>query len=1077
MLESLGAVRRSYVATVALLVTGGVGAVYALELSAFLPDPFHDILTAFLTLGLGVGSSILWEKYQQAHRQKEIALRLLEQSPDCMVILTEQGTILDANARSKDVLGYQVAELINNHFRALVHPDHRSTVTHLLSRLALSDSSDTVRAELPLIHRSKRTFPAELSATIERIGRKRYVLVSLRDISERVRQERKVRRVLHTLDRIVQTIPHSLLIYDLRRQRFVYARPGAENDLGYTPTELTSADASLLEEMIVHPEDRTILEEAMQEAVASPTSHTVQCYYRARAKSGQWRWRHVRIAVFERDCNGTPVKMLLVGEDITDLMLSKKEVERLHERMRLATYGARIGIWEIDLKNYIPYWDATMYELHDISSHVQGRNLLQQWRRRVHRRDMKDIIAGLRELLRRQSGHLIVEYEYFLPSGERRYFRSIATMHQNTIDGERRLVGIVIDETAQRLQLQREQKLEHLLEESQRMARMASWELDPRTMEFATTKEIWNILGLPIPKGDGKVTVEMVQQVIHPDDWERWYSTIFHSIKEVTSHSFRYRIIRQSDGAIRWLECKGEPLVQRGKLVLYRGTVQDITERYLQEQELIQAREEALRASRVKSEFLANMSHEIRTPMNAILGFASLLDQAVHDPLLREYIAAIRSGGQTLLQLINDILDLSKLEAGKMRLSPEPTALAAFIEEVQMFLSERASSKGIELRTELIGTLPNAVELDVVRMRQILFNLVGNAIKFTERGWVTIRVYGSPDGENTWRLVFEVEDTGIGIPADQLDAIFEAFQQVEGQSTRKYGGTGLGLSICKRLTELMNGTISVRSAVGSGSVFTVVLPNIPEVYVEGMPQRTAAEAPAVTFEGVVVVVVDDVESNRALLRSYLEHHHALVHEASSADEAEQLIRTVQPVAVFTDIHMPERSGIDLAQRLRSDNTYSSLRIVAVTASPLARQDDAALFDAVILKPVTLEAFLQVACRVLPYRSAEEVSSSEEENLDQHSEFVLSEQEQTMLQAIAEGEWRRAMERLSSADIEAFLAALEQIPFSASPSPLRRYIERVRHAYEKFDIALLRQSLERYPTLIQRDYSRLANTAP
>lgn len=282
-----------------------------------------------------------------------------------------------------------------------------------------------------------------------------------------------------------------------------------------------------------------------------------------------------------------------------------------------------------------------------------------------------------------------------------------------------------------------------------------------------------------------------------------------------------------------------------------------------------------------------------------------------------------------------------------------------------MFLAERASSKGIGLRTELIGTLPTAVELDVVRMRQILFNLVGNAIKFTDQGWVTIRVFGSPNQDGTWRLIVEVEDTGIGIPADQLDAIFEAFQQVEGQNTRKYGGTGLGLTICKRLTELMGGTITVRSVVGSGSVFTVLLPAVRQVDVEGVPSRSAEIGPTVRFDGVPVVVIDDVESNRALLRSYLEHHGAIVHEASSAEEAERLINAIEPVAVFTDIQMPGKSGIELAEHLRSNPRWQHLPLVAVTASPLTDPQHQALFESVLLKPITLENFLEVACRVLP----------------------------------------------------------------------------------------------------------------
>lgn len=1028
---------------------------------------WHIVVDVIIGVAVSVVCIVLLRHYHLAQQQAALGQQFIHQSPDCLFILTEQGTIVEVSARCRDLLGYDSSELVFNHFRAIIHPEHRRACSHFFAQLLQGGSEQPMRLEVLVLHRSKRSFPAELVATPERLGRKRFILVAMRDMSERARQERKIRRVLHTLDRIVRTIPHSLLIYDLQQQRFVYARPGANGDLGYSAAELTGTDAKALTEMILHPEDQPSLENAVTEVLKADDNIAVPCIYRARSKTGSWHWRHVRIAVFKRDSQGRPTQLLFVGEDVTELVKSKNELEQMHERMRIATEGARIGVWEYDLRSGIPYWDQTMYMLHDLSPTLEGKPLLRQWRVRVHRRDMQDIVAGLKELLRRQRGKLAVEYEYFAPSGERRYFRSLATLQRDSVTQRLRLVGIIIDETQQRLQQQREQKLEHLLEESQRMARLASWELDPTTMEFTTSKEMWNILGLPSYIGR-KVTIEMVHQVIHPEDWERWYTTLTDSIRELRPHLLRYRIIRQNDGAIRWLECKGEPLLQRGKLVCYRGTVQDITERYEQEQELIRAREEALRASRVKSEFLANMSHEIRTPMNAILGFASLLDRAVTDPLLREYIAAIRSGGQTLLQLINDILDLSKLEAGKMRLSPEPTELRTFIEEVRMFLAERASSKGIGLRTELIGTLPTAVELDVVRMRQILFNLVGNAIKFTDQGWVTIRVFGSPNQDGTWRLIVEVEDTGIGIPADQLDAIFEAFQQVEGQNTRKYGGTGLGLTICKRLTELMGGTITVRSVVGSGSVFTVLLPAVRQVDVEGVPSRSAEIGPTVRFDGVPVVVIDDVESNRALLRSYLEHHGAIVHEASSAEEAERLINAIEPVAVFTDIQMPGKSGIELAEHLRSNPRWQHLPLVAVTASPLTDPQHQALFESVLLKPITLENFLEVACRVLPCHV--EASSQPEEEFSER--IPIAEYDRTILERIAHHQWRSAMERMTSADIEAFIAALEQVPAASSLSPLRRYIERMRNAYEQFDITSMRRHLEQFRSLIEPIDSRL-----
>ena len=957
--------------------------------------------------------------------------------------------------------GYDASELQNTHIRALVHPEERPAINHLLGQLITSGLDVTVRGTFHLLHRTTRPFPAELSSSLQTIGRHRYVMLSIRDMSEHVRQERKIKRILHTLNRIMRTIPEAVLIYDVAKCRFVYA--GNARVLGWNSIEITRTSFDELCAFI-HPADIGRMTNCMEEALRLTEGETSTCIFRMRGKLENWRWFYTRVAIFRHRSDGPGVEQLLwVIDDITTLMEERRAREQLHKRIKLATRGAGIGVWEINLRGMLPIWDETMYMLHGIAPEVQGKALLHPWQRCMHREHLKAFVSKVRTLYRQRHGQCVVTYDFITPAGERKHFRAIAHLTQSPSTEELCLIGIVVDETLLIEQRQQQQKLQHLLEESQRMARMASWEIDPDSLLLTATNELWHIL--KVPPVQGSIHLHSYREHIHPGDVERWFTTLQRGVLSKQPYTMRYRIIR-GDGQQRWMECHGEPVVSGGKVVLLRGTVRDITEQYEQEQELIRAREEALRASQVKSESLANISHEIRTPMNAILGFASLLDKSVTDPLLREYISAIQSGGRTLLQLINDILDLSKLEEGRMRLSPEPTDLRIFIEEVRMFLAERACSKGIELRTELVGTLPAAVELDTVRMRQILFNLLGNAIKFTEHGWVTLRVFGSPNGDGTWRLMFEVEDTGIGIPADQLDAIFEAFQQVEGQSTRKYGGTGLGLSICKRLVELMGGQITVRSTVGSGSVFTVVVPHMREVTVEGLPPQTSESLPQVSFDKATVVVVDDVESNRALLRSYLEHHGAVVHEAATAYDAERLVHAIEPVAVFTDIQMPGRSGIDLACGLRQSERWHALPIVAVTATPITDPDHTSLFDRILLKPVTLEAFLDAACCFLPYTNALSHSTSEEDATDGEP-LTIEEEYRTMLASIAASEWKAAIERLTSADIERFIAALEQVGSSSRNDAVHRYLSRLRAAYTQFDIATLRTLLDRFSAFVEK----------
>ncbi len=267
----------------------------------------------------------------------------------------------------------------------------------------------------------------------------------------------------------------------------------------------------------------------------------------------------------------------------------------------------------------------------------------------------------------------------------------------------------------------------------------------------------------------------------------------------------------------------------------------DITARKLAEAQMQSAKAAAEQANRAKSEFLANISHEIRTPMNSILGFAEMLQRHLRDPAMKKQAQAIFSSGQTLMQLINDLLDLSKVEAGRLELQPGPVNVRALAGEMRQFFSLKAEEKGLGLAVQFDGPVSGRFELDEVRVRQILFNLIGNALKFTERGHIVLGVEVETEGHGRCRMHFEVRDTGVGIPADQLDRLFMPFEQRAGQSTRKYGGTGLGLSISRRLAELMGGTLLASSEVNVGSVFRLTIPNVQHDGTITAPITTSAE--------------------------------------------------------------------------------------------------------------------------------------------------------------------------------------------------------------------------------------------
>ncbi len=420
-------------------------------------------------------------------------------------------------------------------------------------------------------------------------------------------------------------------------------------------------------------------------------------------------------------------------------------------------------------------------------------------------------------------------------------------------------------------------------------------------------------------------------------------------------------------------------------LRIVSNIISNAYERMYFDNQLKNAYEAAHKANKAKSVFLANMSHEIRTPMNSILGFAEILHNQLETDIEQHgYIENIITSGNILLSLINDILDLSKIESGKVTIERDPVDISLLVNEVAAVFQIKAEKKGIHLKTDINSSMTQVIT-DEVKMRQILFNLVGNAVKFTDSGGVTIRVDTDVSAEDAQKqnIKITVTDTGIGIPPDQKESIFEPFHQQQGQSSRKYGGTGLGLSISLRLVQLLGGKLNIESTVGVGTDFTVSLDNL-DICTQGKQigeRKKATEV--ICFKPGKVLIVEDVETNRELIKVFLSETELVVLEAENGEEGVNVALEQKPDLILMDIRMPIMDGYAAARLLRDNPETENIPVIALTASLMKEEVERIRenFSGYLRKPLKRDGLLNHLAGYL------ETYSSENKSIDQEDQSI------------------------------------------------------------------------------------------
>jgi PAS domain S-box-containing protein len=484
----------------------------------------------------------------------------------------------------------------------------------------------------------------------------------------------------------------------------------------------------------------------------------------------------------------------------------------------------------------------------------------------------------------------------------------------------------------------------------------------------------------------------------------------------------------------------------------------------LKEIELNEAKNEAERANRIKSEFIANISHEIRTPMNVIKGYSEMLFKRITEPESIKILKSIVYSSETLLSIINDILDLSKIEAGKLHISPHEVDLVKTFFEIQDMFSSRSQDKNLTLTFDFPQNLPSQVMIDGTRLNQILFNLISNSIKFTEQGYIKVHCNYEMQTKESMKLTLTVEDTGIGIKAENIEYIFDAFAQERWQSKASQLGTGLGLTITKRLVESMNGMITVVSEENVGTAFTVVFNEVP-VLPNGNTIKFLKEGhkPKYHCEHTCKsLIIDDYELNRLVLRDKLEEFGIQIYEAHDLKSSLEAIEKNEFQIIFIDLVIPEHDGNEIAKQIRKSKHFNNCPLIVYTASLTFSLDDNSNFDDLLTKPVKNSIFYDLINKYLGSSLEQAPEEIEHVQFDDDEDTDIDDKKLSELIDLINTNWAVTAFEMSQSqiidDIQSFIFTLKSKVDYFSIQIFEQYTLRLERAAEEFEISRVKNIL-------------------
>jgi PAS domain S-box-containing protein len=897
----------------------------------------------------------------EAEAARALLISIIECSNDAIYSVALDGIVGSWNRGAEALFGYTGREIAGKNVAILSFPARAEVMRQILDTVRQGHAIrpfDTV-----LLTKDGRQVDISLSVSPIRnpAGSVVGAACIAHDIGSRVDAQRRLRESEECYRAVFENAPFGMCVGGVDG-RLVQVNGAFCRMLGYSAEELLSKTWGEL----THPDDRGPSLLAMEQSWRAP-ERSLEMEKRYLHRSGEVVWARVRVSSI-RGCGNalySPVYFVVRVEDVTERRRAQDAIRETEQRFRSMADSCPTLMWVSGPEGAIQFINRAYREF--------GGNSLEQvegdkWQSEVHPDDRTEYIQAYRRAALNRVPFQ-GEARFRRADGEWRWIASYAGPRMAPSGEFLGYVGLGLDITERKLAEQALQRSESKFRQLAENIHEVFWMITPAADEILYVSPLYERVW-------GRTCESLYRnpsswmEAIHSGDRENAHALFVRQLEGEPVDSV-YRI-QTPDGKLKWIRDRAFPIRDgRGQLIRVAGIAEEITEQKRYEEELIRAREGADAANRAKSCFLANMSHEIRTPMNGVIGMLQLLAETELTPEQRQFAGVAESSGRTLLALIDDILDLSKIEAQKTALENRDFNLRDDIEETVQALRVQANAKGLGFDSRVASDVPPFVRGDARRLRQVLTNLISNAIKFTQRGAIGLDTLLESRGEGKATVRFAVTDTGIGIRPDQVGRLFSPFMQADESTTRRYGGTGLGLAISKQLVEMMGGRIEVESGEGRGSRFwfTVVLELVAGSRQPASPRRLERRTatPGLSGHRARVLVAEDNDTNREVALAQLQ---MLGYEADAVADGRLAVEALGHGSydlILMDCQMPEMDGFEATRLIRA-SIDSAIPIVAMTASAMAADRRICLsagMNDYLAKPVEMAELSEMLARWLP----------------------------------------------------------------------------------------------------------------